>query len=194
MVTPLPRRRPWTFAKQIITLDHLSRGRTVIGLGLGHPGSEEFEAFGEPGDDHARAALLDEGLVVLEGCLRGGPFEHSGAAFTLDVDLLPGTVQRPRPPIWIAGGWPNPGPIARARRFDGYFPVSATGEPLTPDHIADIVAALQPPDGFEIIAPWAEGHSPAEYRDAGATWLVESRWPVDDWYGELLSSARHGPG
>lgn len=194
MVTPLPRRRPWTLAKQIVTLDHLSAGRTVIGIGLGHPGDEEFAAFGEPDDDHHRARLLDEGLLVLEGCMRGGSFQHGGAAFTLDVELHPTTLQQPRPPIWIAGGWPNPGPIERARRFDGYFPVSASGEPLTPTDIAQVVATVQPAAGFDIIAPWAAGHTADEYQQAGATWLIESRWPVDDWYESLLASARRGPG
>lgn len=194
MVTPLPRRRPWTLAKQITTLDHLSSGRTIIGIGLGHPGDDEFAAFGEPSGDGERARLLDEGLVVLEGCLRGGHFQHDGPAYTLDVELHPTTVQLPRPPIWIAGMWPNRGPVERARRFDGYYPVSINGEPLTPNDVAAIVAALQPPAGFDIVAPWAEGFTADEYEAAGATWLIESRWPVDSWYDELLESAMRGPG
>ena len=193
MVTPLPRRRPWVLAKQVVTLDHLSRGRVVIGAGLGHPADDEFAAFGESSDAVQRAALLDEGLHVFEGCLRGGHFTHAGPAFNIDVDLHPTPVQRPRPPIWIAGMWPNRRPMERARRFDGYFPVSVDGEPLTPDHIAEIVVVMQPPKGFEIVSPWAEGHSADDYAAAGATWLIESRWPVGDWYNELLANAERGP-
>lgn len=197
MVTPLPRRRPWTLAKQITTLDHLSSGRTVVGVGLGHPGDDEFAAFGEPSDDRARAALLDEGLVVLDGCLRGGPFTHRGPTFQLDVDLHPAPVQQPRPPIWIAGMWPHRRPLERARRYDGYFPVSADGEPLTPDHIATIATSLADgegtPAGFDLIAPWLEGVAAADYAAAGATWLVDSRWPEGDWFDELLHAAERGP-
>ena len=193
MVTPLPRRRPWTLAKQVVTLDHLSDGRVVIGVGLGYPAGEEFEAFGEAGSEHRRAALLDEGLQVFDGCLRGGPFTHQGSTFKLDVDLHPAPRQLPRPPIWIAGMWPNRGPVQRARRFDGYVPVSTEGGPLTPVDIVDIVAAIQPPPGFDIVSPWAEGHSPDEYEAAGATWLIDSRWPDGDWYEELLDCARRGP-
>ena len=91
MVTPLPRRRPWKLAKEIVTLDHLSAGRVIVGVGLGFPPDDEFAAFGEPSDNASRAALLDEGLVVLEGCLRGGGFRHQGPAYNVDVDLHPRT-------------------------------------------------------------------------------------------------------
>ncbi|MGB5187075.1 MAG: LLM class flavin-dependent oxidoreductase, partial [Acidimicrobiia bacterium] len=48
MVTPLPRRRPWVVARQTVTLDHLSGGRLVLGVGIGVPPEEEFGTFGEP--------------------------------------------------------------------------------------------------------------------------------------------------
>jgi alkanesulfonate monooxygenase SsuD/methylene tetrahydromethanopterin reductase-like flavin-dependent oxidoreductase (luciferase family) len=194
MVTPLPRRRPWTLAKQITTVDHLSGGRVVIGVGLGYPPDDDFAAFGESGDERHRAELLDEGLVVLDGCLRGGPFRHEGAKFDIDIDLHPASVQLPRPPIWVAGMWPNRGPVERARRFEGYYPISADIEPLTPSLIAEIVASVRPPAGFDIVSPWAEGHAAADYQAAGATWLVESRWPDGGWYDSLLAIAERGPG
>ena len=134
MVTPLPRRRPWKLAKEIVTLDHLSAGRVIVGVGLGFPPDDEFAAFGEPSDNASRAALLDEGLVVLEGCLRGGGFRHQGPAYNVDVDLHPAPIQRPRPPIWAAAMLPNRRPIARAQRCDGLFPIAATvtcSNPLT---------------------------------------------------------------
>jgi alkanesulfonate monooxygenase SsuD/methylene tetrahydromethanopterin reductase-like flavin-dependent oxidoreductase (luciferase family) len=194
MVTPLPRRRPWKVAKEITTLDHLSNGRAIAGIGLGFPPDDEFEAFGESGDARVRGAILDEGLSVLDGCLRGGEFRFSGAHHSVDVDLHPAPVQLPRPPIWVAGMWPNRRPVERSRGFDGYFPVSVQGEPLDPSTIEHIVATLEPAPGFDVVASWAEGFDAAAYEAAGATWLVDSRWPVGGWYDELLAVARRGPG
>ena len=61
MVTPLPRRRPWQVARQCVTLDHLSGGRLILGVGLGDPAPTEFAAFGEDTDPRRRAERLDEG-------------------------------------------------------------------------------------------------------------------------------------
>ena len=58
-------------AKQVVTLDHLTDGRAVLGVGLGYPAHEEFGAFGDPADDRERAALLDEGLDVITALLDG---------------------------------------------------------------------------------------------------------------------------
>lgn len=46
MVTPLPRRRPWKVARESVTLDHLSNGRFILGVGLGGWEEQEFKAFG----------------------------------------------------------------------------------------------------------------------------------------------------
>jgi alkanesulfonate monooxygenase SsuD/methylene tetrahydromethanopterin reductase-like flavin-dependent oxidoreductase (luciferase family) len=193
MVTPLPRRRPWKLAKEIVTLDHLSAGRVVVGVGLGFPPDDEFAAFGEPSDDATRAALLDEGLVVLDGCLRGGGFRHRGPAYNVDVDLHPAPIQRPRPPIWAAAMLPNRRPIARAQRLDGLFPIAASGDLLQPADIADLVAELDVRPGFDVVAAWADGVPAAEYEAAGATWLVDSRWPEGEWFEELAEAAARGP-
>src|SRR5690606_5789606 len=60
MVTPVPRRRPWKLAREVVTLDHLSGGRAILGVGIGTPPEAEFGAFGEPSDARTRAAQLDE--------------------------------------------------------------------------------------------------------------------------------------
>ena len=101
MVTPLSRRRPWVVAKHLTTLDHLSGGRAVLGVGLGAPADAEFAAFGDEAGDRARAALLDEGLDLLDGLLRGR-VQHEGPQFHVEARLRPGPVQDPRPPIWVA--------------------------------------------------------------------------------------------
>jgi len=50
LVTPLPRRRPWNVARQAVTLDHLSAGRVVLGVGIGTRTTLEFSGFGEVED------------------------------------------------------------------------------------------------------------------------------------------------
>src|SRR5215472_13141104 len=64
MVTPLPRRRPWKLAREAVTLDHLSGGRLVLGIGLGGDGSGEYHDFGETTDARTHGAMLDEGLAI----------------------------------------------------------------------------------------------------------------------------------
>ena len=49
MITPVARRRPWKLAKEVTTLDLLSRGRVILGVGLGDPARAEFGLFGEHG-------------------------------------------------------------------------------------------------------------------------------------------------
>jgi alkanesulfonate monooxygenase SsuD/methylene tetrahydromethanopterin reductase-like flavin-dependent oxidoreductase (luciferase family) len=73
MITPIPRRRPWKLAKEIITLDHLSAGRVIVGVGLGVPAEAEYGAFGEPTGTRLRAAMLDEALPILDSFLCGEP-------------------------------------------------------------------------------------------------------------------------
>src|SRR5579871_3965037 len=65
MVTPLARRRPWKVARETITLDHLSRGRLILGVGAGDVGDPGFGAVGEAMDPAQRARMLDEALDVL---------------------------------------------------------------------------------------------------------------------------------
>ncbi|MFW9976289.1 MAG: LLM class flavin-dependent oxidoreductase, partial [Candidatus Thorarchaeota archaeon] len=50
LVTPLPRRRPWKVAREAVTLDHLSNGRVILGVGIGAPPDVEFGYFGEVSD------------------------------------------------------------------------------------------------------------------------------------------------
>jgi alkanesulfonate monooxygenase SsuD/methylene tetrahydromethanopterin reductase-like flavin-dependent oxidoreductase (luciferase family) len=77
-VTPLPRRRPWKLARETVTLDHLSNGRLVLGVGLGDSPETSFTHFGEVTDTRQRARMLDEALDVLVGLWSGEPFQYHG--------------------------------------------------------------------------------------------------------------------
>lgn len=190
LVTPLSRRRPWQVAKELITLDHLSAGRAVLGVGLGETPESDFAAFGEPDGARDRAVLLDEGLEVLDGLLRGEHVEHRGTHFQVDSTLAPRPIQQPRPPIWVAGVVPNQPPLRRALRWDGIVPIGLGH--LLPDQLSGYVGAHIRP-GWDVVAPWAPGVPAQEYADAGATWLIESTEPVGDWVPEFRQRLNAGP-
>ena len=118
-VTPLARRRPQVVANALASLDLLSGGRVVFGAGLGGS-SEEFTAFGDPGDARQRAAMLDEGLQVLDGLWSGATVTHRGKNYAVEgVSMAPRPLQRPRIPIWIGGE--GPPALRRAACWDGWL-------------------------------------------------------------------------
>ena len=109
MVTPVARRRVATFAKEIVTLDHLSSGRVNVGIGLGFP-DDEYTGFGEPADMRRRGEITDEMIEVLPKLWSGEPVKYDGTHVHVDAHMRPPTVQQPHPPIWIGCLWPNPAP------------------------------------------------------------------------------------
>jgi alkanesulfonate monooxygenase SsuD/methylene tetrahydromethanopterin reductase-like flavin-dependent oxidoreductase (luciferase family) len=190
MVTPLSRRRPWVVAKHLVSLDHLSGGRAVLGVGLGEPPDLDFGDVGDEADARVRAAILDEALDVVAGLLGDGRAELDGTHHTVHATMRPLPVQRPRVPIWVAGVAPNRRPLERARRWDGYVPI---GRGLAPDELAGYVGE-HPRPGWDLVVPWPDGVPPDEYADVGVTWLVQSAWPKDDgWVQEVQDLAARGP-
>lgn len=143
-ITPLARRRPWKVAREALTLDHLSEGRFILGVGLGVGTSPDFAKLGEVTDNKQRAKQLDEALEVIVGLWSGQPFSYQGECFQVqDVTFLPIPVQKPRIPIWIGGGYPLRGPLQRAARWDGALLYKQThGEPWL-DMLPEDVAALK---------------------------------------------------
>jgi alkanesulfonate monooxygenase SsuD/methylene tetrahydromethanopterin reductase-like flavin-dependent oxidoreductase (luciferase family) len=167
LVTPLPRRRPHKLARETVTLDRLSGGRLVLGVGIGSDRSGEFDRdrFGEEDEPRARARLLDDGLERL-AAYWGGEFE-------------PPPAQQPRIPVWVAARWPARRPLRRAARWDGLFPIDLPG----PEALAELaaeVAELRGPDAaspFELAVTNPPGTDPAPWIDAGATWCLTGFGP-----------------
>ena len=210
LVTPVARRRPWKLARETVTLDHLSGGRAVLGVGLGEPPDVEFGAFGEPTDDRVRAERLDEGLEVLFGLWSGARFSFEGRHLTVDgATFLPRPVQSPRIPVWVVGAWPKTRSLQRVLRWDGLLPdkINEDGShgKVTPEDISAMKAYIdenRPPGApFDIVM---EGETPGNdprqaativrpFAQAGATWWHESRWSSLSDPGPVRERIRQGP-
>ena len=151
MITPLTRRRPWKVARESVSLDHLSKGRLILGVGLGSVVTQDFERFGEETDNRKRGEKLDECLEILQGLWKGEPFGFSGKHYK----IKDGTIFLPKPyrdkdriPIWVDGGrwtWRKK-PFRRAAKFEGTFPEFT-------DRKGDVVAQY-----FENVAEYIEQH------------------------------------
>ena len=210
MLTPLSRRRPWTVASQVATLDHLSHGRVILPVGLGATGPEhehdDFVKVGEVTDRKTRAKMLDESLDILDGLWSGQPFSYSGEHYHIqDATFSPTPVQSPRVPIWVVGAWPRMKSMRRVLRCDGVIPAKMNedrsfGE-MTPADIRDMKAFI---DGqreqtsvqnnpFDIVM---EGETPGDspqkaaaivrpLAEAGATWWLEAVWGTPETEGGI---------
>ncbi len=112
-------RHPLQSAKSFTTLDRLSDGRIIVGVGAGHV-PEEFEALGV--DFSQRGRLLDEAIDALDVALRDEFPSFQGPTWSAsDGGIGPRPVQTPRPPIWVGGS--SPAALRRAgERGEGWLP------------------------------------------------------------------------
>jgi len=207
LITPIPRRRPWKVAREALSVDHLSKGRLVLGVGIGAPPDVEFEYFGEASDANTRAQMLDEGLDIITGLWSGESFSYNGSHYQLEeMTFLPKPKQQPRIPIWVGGGVPNKAPFRRAARYDGVSPIhSKWPEPVTPKLLEDALEIIKSVRGnlddydivvagetsgtdsakdLETLEPWIE---------AGATWFLEDIHGMRAEVDELRERIRAGP-
>jgi alkanesulfonate monooxygenase SsuD/methylene tetrahydromethanopterin reductase-like flavin-dependent oxidoreductase (luciferase family) len=194
LVTPLARRRPWVFARQTASLDQLSAGRLVVGVGLGHDTRGELSSFsGEILDNVQRAVALDESLEVITRLWSGEPVEFDGAQISVhSAPFLPRPVQRPLP-IWVACRAPYRRPLTRAARYQGCFPLFDEGgsqlpglaeSALVEDIRTTLIARGAAPD-IDIVCrgeSWRVSSQErtarlAELEEAGMTWWLESFSP-----------------
>ncbi|MHA2296640.1 MAG: LLM class flavin-dependent oxidoreductase [Candidatus Hodarchaeales archaeon] len=205
LITPLPRRKPWKVARESVSLDHLSNGRLILGVGLGAPDTD-YSSFGEDIGAKIRAKKLDEGLDILIGLWSGEPFSFSGEIYSLEeLTFLPKAIQTPQIPIWVGGGWPNKKPFRRAALYDGVCPISANWpDVLTPDDIKEVVNyTYKHRDKKEPLEIITTGETPvdddkgteivAPYIDAGATWWIEDINWMRGTREEMIERIRGGP-
>jgi len=190
MVTALPRRRPQLVAQSTTSIDRLSNGRMVLGLGLGVDRHGEYSAFDEPAvDDRARAAALDAGIIMLKQMLAGEPVERAGGRVT-----TPASVQQPRVPIWIAGRIGLAAGPRRVRRH-GLEGLALVGADIwTPELVTTAVRAGDLTAGEVEVALVGGTHPDAEVLSAaGATWCVPEILPGAT-AADALAVAERPPG
>lgn len=206
LVTALPRRRPHKVAKETATLDHLSRGRGVLGVGLGGV-EREFSAFGEDADAKVRAERLDEALKVITGLWSGKVVEHHGRHYTVNkVAFTPKPVQKPRIPIWVGGR--SKGALRRASRYDGWVPEgpapSANSQGLSTEDVRRAVQKIKKLRGgkgpFDVVygteLPEDKlllGETVQRAQAAGATWLLEGIYGLRYTREGALERVKKGP-
>jgi probable F420-dependent oxidoreductase len=127
-VLVLPFRNPVLNAKMVTTLDILSGGRVIFGVGVGWM-PEEFEAMSASYED--RGALTDEHIEMFKALCTGNVAEYDGRHFQVSGKVFyPKPLQKPYPPIWI-GGKSRAALRRVARLGDGWLPIG-----LTPEEIA----------------------------------------------------------
>jgi hypothetical protein len=208
MLTPLPWRRPWKVASQVVTLDQLSNGRAILAVGIG--AVDNFLGnTGEELDRKRRAEMLDEGIDLIRG-LWNGELTYSGKHYQMDIsgrtDLK--DVAQPvqsRIPVWVVGVWPSEKSMTRILRADGLLPhVKRDGQlvDIAPGDIQAMLAWLRERggagEGFDFVmegetVPGDLADAEAKVgplREAGTTWWLETRWEMPHGSEERLVEVR----
>ena len=124
-VTVLPMHNPFEVAKQVAEVDQLSGGRFIFGIGVGWF-EEEFEVVGQNFGN--RGARADDAIGLMKKLWADDPVTYQGRFYSCkDVSFTPKPVQRPHPPLWVAGR--SPAAIRRAAQFgDAFHPVEVSPE------------------------------------------------------------------
>jgi alkanesulfonate monooxygenase SsuD/methylene tetrahydromethanopterin reductase-like flavin-dependent oxidoreductase (luciferase family) len=202
MLTPLPWRRPWKVASQVVTLDQLSGGRAILAVGLGSV-TTDLPSTGEHLDLRTRAELLDEGIDLIRELWAGGTAFHGRHYdYVCERDDL-AQVGRPvqqRIPIWVVGAWPRPKSMRRVLRCDGVVPQYQNGDG-SPDGARAVRAWLAEHGGRPDLDIVAEGETPATdpgaararvlpWAEAGCTWWLETRWQMPHHSAERMAQVR----
>ncbi|MGN6170580.1 MAG: LLM class flavin-dependent oxidoreductase [Solirubrobacteraceae bacterium] len=189
LVTPLPRRRPLKVAAEAMTIDHLSEGRMILGVGSGDATSADMIPAGEQPDARRRGQMLDEALEVIAALWRGEPVHHNGANYRLDgVVLTPRPVQRPRIPIWIGGQYTRRRPRDRALRWDGsclYKAQPPDWDDMTPDDVRALrrIALAAGNTAFTIAIG---GRQRRDDHDAEREYITSLADAGADWWNEWI--------
>jgi len=197
-VLVLPMRHPVPLAKELATLQNLSRGRLILGAGVGWM-EAEFAALGAP--FHERGKRMDEGLAMMRALWTDDPVSFPSRSIPADISDMR---MLPHPcapiPIWIGGS--SDAAIRRATRHDGWH-----GSRTTPEQAGPMVVrlrAVRPEASFTISlrAAW-DGRDAAElrgrlaaYAEAGVQHVMVEPFAreLDDWLAQVERIARAGEG
>ena len=119
----VPHRNPLVAAKTLATLDVLSKGRLVVGIGVGWM-KEEFEALGLPPFEE-RGAVTDEYLRIFKELWTNDNPSFNGKYCSFSgINFLPKPVQKPHPPLWVGGE--SMAAVRRAAQLcDGWYPIGS---------------------------------------------------------------------
>ncbi len=153
-VIVFPVRNPVLLAKQLGSLDQMSNGRLIVGIGLGPPLESEDFYVTMGVQSRERVRRFNEGLGIMKVLWTEPKIDHHGEFFTLlNASMEPKPVQKLHPPIWIGGQHPNA--LRRAVRLgDGYTSAGPTPISDYKGHVALVRQYLEEdnrdPSGFPI--------------------------------------------
>jgi probable F420-dependent oxidoreductase len=170
----LPLHHPVHVAEDVITLDIVSKGRVVLGVGIGYQAAD-FQAFAVPMGH--RVALFEEGVDIIRKCWSGEPFSYHGTHYTLEgIQIRPRPFQSPAPPLWIGASVP-----AAARR------AGRLGDAFVATPSTDLESTVRLVDAYRQAALTA-GRQPQVVlmRDA---WVAETRAEAAAVYGPEVMTA-----
>ena len=139
----LPLRHPSVVAKEFASLDYLSGGRTILGVGVGGESGPDFDAVGV--SPRERGARTDDAMQALRALFRDSPAAHQGRFFSFQgISIEPRPAQAGGPPLWVGGS--SPAAIRRAAALgDGWIPIWVSteafreGRAQLPEHVTPAV-------------------------------------------------------
>ena len=160
----LPQHNPIVVAKQIASLDHMTEGRVILGVGVGWL-REEFEALGANFD--GRGAVTDEYIQVLRRLWQHGSSKFQGRFISFDSIYCEPRPKQDVVPIVIGGH--SEAAARRAGRFgDGFFPAREAPERLIAIAKSEAITRGRDPEALEITVSMPdEISSLSNYRDLG---------------------------
>jgi probable F420-dependent oxidoreductase len=184
-VLVLPLRSPPQLAKTLATLDVLSEGRLIVGVGLG--GSDkDAPAYGF--ESGRRVRRFNEALDLMDAFWKNETVEFEGELYSLsDGSMAPKPIQKPRPPVWF-GARAEPA-IKRAAKYgDGWMGPGSSSA----DDFRESVAMLR--DALD-----AEGRDPANYPVSKRVYVAidddadRAERRLTDWFGHHYGNAEMAP-
>ena len=170
----LPLHHPVRIAEDVITLDLVSKGRVILGVGIGYQ-VDDFRAFSVPMED--RLARFEESVEIIRLCWAGEKFSFRGKHYTLeDVQITPRPFQKPGPPLWFGAS------VTAAARRAGRIADGFVGTPST-----GLENATHLTDAYKDAA--RKAGRPAEVIQMRDAWVATTRAEADTVYGPHVMTA-----